>query len=1205
MEIPIYINISIFIALVTLTCVWNPTLSLKTCDFPAIFNLGDSNSDTGGLAASLITPTPPYGETFFHMPAGRFSDGRLIIDFIAKSFDLPYVDAYLDSLGTNFSHGANFATASATIGLPSRIIPGGGFSPFYLTIQYDQFIQFKRRSQMVRKKGPFFASLMPKKEYFSKALYTFDIGQNDLGEGFFANMSIAEVNASVPGIVDEFVTTVKNIYKLGGRSFWIHNTGPVGCLPYILANFLSAERDNVGCAKSYNEVAQYFNYKLREAVFQLRNDFQDGAFTYVDIYSAKYSLFKEPKRYGFELPLVACCGYGGQYNYSDSVGCGGTTTINGTQIFVGSCERPNVRVNWDGIHYTEAAAKFVFDQISTGNLSDPPIPLRMACHRTIGSSHDLMYILMELPYQLNIYHFVLILCFTCIWHPIFPLQSCDFQAIFNFGDSNSDTGAIAATPFLPPPTVPNGQTFFHMPSGRYSDGRLIIDFIAQSFGLPYLSSYLDSLGTNFLHGANFAAGGATIIPFPNPLVPLYLTMQYRQFEQFRLRSQIIREKGGIFASMMPKEEYFSNALYTFDIGQNDIGGKLFLADMSIQQINASIPHVINEFIANVKNIYKLGGRSFWIHNTGPIGCLPTFLTISNSIEMDDVGCAKPYNGLAQYFNYKLKESILQLRKDFEDVAITYVDVYSVKYSLFKEPTKYGFEFPLVVCCGYGGKYNFSLSAGCGTTLTINNAQTSLGSCEDPEAANKFVFYQSNDTQIFVGSCEHPDVRVSWDGTHYTEAANKFVFDQISTGLYSDPPVPLKLACQRDPQFFVPSETKNFHFQSIIVMEIPIYINVSIALVFVTLTCIWNPTFSLKSCDFPAIFNLGDSNSDTGGLAASLITPTPPYGETFFHMPVGRFSDGRLIIDFIAKSFDLPYLDAYLDSLGTNFSHGANFATASSTIGLPTTIIPVRRGFSPFYLTKQYDQFIQFKRRSQMIRKKGEKTFASLMPKEEYFSKALYTFDIGQNDLAEGFLTNMSIAEVNASVPGIVDEFVTTVKNIYKSGGRSFWIHNTGPIGCLPYILTNFLSAERDNVGCAKPHNEVAQNFNHKLREAVFQLRNDFQDGAFTYVDIYSAKYSFFKEPKRYGFQLPLVACCGYGGKYNYSNSVGCGGTITINGTQIFIGSCELPNARVNWDGVHYTEVAAKYVFDQISTGNFSDPPIPLKMACHRTIDIEM
>ncbi|KAE8658988.1 hypothetical protein F3Y22_tig00116965pilonHSYRG00583 [Hibiscus syriacus] len=54
----------------------------RSCDFPAIIDLGDSNSNTGRYAAGFDPPTPPYGNTCFHMPARRFSDGRLVLDFI-------------------------------------------------------------------------------------------------------------------------------------------------------------------------------------------------------------------------------------------------------------------------------------------------------------------------------------------------------------------------------------------------------------------------------------------------------------------------------------------------------------------------------------------------------------------------------------------------------------------------------------------------------------------------------------------------------------------------------------------------------------------------------------------------------------------------------------------------------------------------------------------------------------------------------------------------------------------------------------------------------------------------------------------------------------------------------------------------------------------------------------------------------------------
>lgn len=50
-----------------------------------------------------------------------------------------------------------------------------------------------------------------------------------------------------------------------------------------------------------------------------------------------------------------------------------------------------------------------------------------------------------------------------------------------------------------------------------------------------------------------------------------------------------------------------------------------------------------------------------------------------------------------------------------------------------------------------------------------------------------------------------------------------------------------------------------------------------------------------------------------------------------------------------------------------------------------------------------------------------------MPKEKYFAEALYTFDIGQNDLTAGFFSNMTLRQVNASVPDIANSFSATVK----------------------------------------------------------------------------------------------------------------------------------------------------------------------------------
>jgi hypothetical protein len=55
-----------------------------------------------------------------------------------------------------------------------------------------------------------------------------------------------------------------------------------------------------------------------------------------------------------------------------------------------------------------------------------------------------------------------------------------------------------------------------------------------------------------------------------------------------------------------------------------------------------------------------------------------------------------------------------------------------------------------------------------------------------------------------------------------------------------------------------------------------------------------------------MFTFGDSYIDTGNfvIMAAPALPVwqdkPPYGMTFFGHPMGRISDGRVIVDFIGK-----------------------------------------------------------------------------------------------------------------------------------------------------------------------------------------------------------------------------------------------------------------------------------------------------------------
>uniref|UniRef100_A0A453EGI6 GDSL esterase/lipase n=3 Tax=Aegilops tauschii subsp. strangulata TaxID=200361 RepID=A0A453EGI6_AEGTS len=62
------------------------------------------------------------------------------------------------------------------------------------------------------------------------------------------------------------------------------------------------------------------------------------------------------------------------------------------------------------------------------------------------------------------------------------LSARRYDSIFSFGDSFSDTGNnpvvfAASSVFDPVTRPPYGSTYFGRPTGRKSDGRLIIDFI--------------------------------------------------------------------------------------------------------------------------------------------------------------------------------------------------------------------------------------------------------------------------------------------------------------------------------------------------------------------------------------------------------------------------------------------------------------------------------------------------------------------------------------------------------------------------------------------------------------------------------------------------------------------------------------------------------------------------------------------------------
>ncbi|CAM9002099.1 unnamed protein product [Rhodiola kirilowii] len=351
------------------------------CDSPAIFNFGDSNSDTGGYTAAFGRLPPPNGETFFRRSSGRNSDGRLIIDFIAERLKVPYLSAYLDSFLPNFRHGMNFAQSGATILPQDGKVFHVGLNPFSLDLQILQFEDFKARVMELYDEGKSSSmeGHLPSPDDFSNAFYIIDIGQNDLS--YAAYIEDDNFKVSISNIINHFVTNIERLYKLGARSFWIHNTGPFGCLPYFIIKGNHSDPgdfDDVGCLRKHNEIAQAFNSKLKNRIILLKSQLRDAALTYVDLYTAKYKLISTANSQGFVDPFDFCC----KHHDGNPAGCWERRSVNGTEINPWSCSNPLEHISWDSIHYTEAANKWVSDLILNGSLSDPQVSISQACRRT-------------------------------------------------------------------------------------------------------------------------------------------------------------------------------------------------------------------------------------------------------------------------------------------------------------------------------------------------------------------------------------------------------------------------------------------------------------------------------------------------------------------------------------------------------------------------------------------------------------------------------------------------------------------------------------------------------------------------------------------------------------------------------------------------------------------------------------------------------
>lgn len=360
---------------------------------------------------------------------------------------------------------------------------------------------------------------------------------------------------------------------------------------------------------------------------------------------------------------------------------------------------------------------------------------------------------------------LLVSCFCCCCFLAACAGGQKYNAMFSFGDSLTDTGNICvnksatAQLLLTFAQPPYGMTYFGRPTCRCSDGRLVVDFLAQALGLPLLPPS-KLRGADFRRGANMAIVGGTALDFD---FLRSIGLGYPIWNNGAMNDQI-----QWFRQLLPSicgtphscKAYLAKSLFVFgSLGGNDYNAMLFFG-FAVDQARKYTPKIVDNIASGVEKLIALGAVDIVVPGTLPVGCFAVYLTMipsPNKGDYDEYGCLKPLNDLSTYHNSLLQSRLAGLRTKYRSARIMYADYYTQVAQMLHNPARFGFSSGITACCGAGGgEYNYQFDARCG----MKGAR----------------------------ACPNPSNHESWDGVHPTEAVNRLIAGGWLRGPYCHPPI---------------------------------------------------------------------------------------------------------------------------------------------------------------------------------------------------------------------------------------------------------------------------------------------------------------------------------------------------------------------------------------------------------------------------------
>ncbi|XP_027368457.1 uncharacterized protein LOC113874434 [Abrus precatorius] len=704
MRLTLYLIMLIHTCIVVFAIKNNVTLP----KFSSILVFGDSQVDTGNnnYINTLVKANHlPYGKDFpGHIPTGRFSNGKLVPDFLASILNIK--DTVPPFLEPNLSNkelltGVTFASA------------GSGFdevtsAPLKTISMFKQIEYFKAYIAKLK----YIVGENETKWILENALLVVCVGPNDFIFNFY-DLPLRSLMFSMDKyqdyLLDKLQIFVKVLYDLGCRKIGVAGLPPIGCLPIQITVKLGRGRQ---CIESENSDSELYNKKLMQILPQVQAMLPGSRVVYADLYYFTLDLVHQPGKYGILVTNDGCCGSG---LIEVSPFCNEFTPV---------CDDPSKYIFWDSVHFSEASYLYLAKHIEKDVLPQFNSYLILPCIKVKAMTYTIHFIVM------------MQVC-TIVAAASNDLMRLNFSSILVFGDSTVDTGNNNYINTLAKGNhLPYGKDFpGHVASGRFSNGKLVPDFIASTLNLkdtvpPFLDPKLSN--EELLTGVSFASGGSGFDDLTTVLSgAISVSKQIKYFKEYVSKLKRI-------AGENEAKRILGNALVIISAGTNDFLFNFY--DIPIRKLEFNMSgyqdYVQNRLRIFIKELYDLGCRKFAVTGLPPIGCIPLQITAKFSFSKDRK-CVAKENSDAKLYNRKLSQRLLQFQAMLPGSRVVYTDLYEPCINLINHPQKYGFKESSRGCCGTG---LFEVTPFCNEITPI---------CDD---ASKYVF---------------------WDSVHPTEAAYQY------------------------------------------------------------------------------------------------------------------------------------------------------------------------------------------------------------------------------------------------------------------------------------------------------------------------------------------------------------------------------------------------------------------------------------------------